>query len=482
MFSYFSSSKVEDEELDDGVKAVRTSATEQSNISDDECNAPISRASDSSVVTPKVPTTWKQAHDAYCSKHGTLSASIHQILGDTLGKNREVPWALPRKGDADVVVEAEKVAEILQSRKMKSTATSAVGTPAKSSSSMVASVLMSPVKLVSAVASIMRDPDDDYEEWVQEGDDAFTDDDEGTYQAFDLNAPIINLNRTEAAIECLERTIDQIPAETPLVMALHEWTSWTRALFSKSNSSFEFQLLGKDRDLLLQILVDLKRARIIRRETSVIVLTPKTVKDEKDGSLPESLRIALALWDIQKAEEQIEKRLQNWSEQAAECTTKALMYKKQNQVKIAMIQVKKRKMIQQRIDADSRLQLQLLQTRNAIESAQSNRSIIDLMADSTKILRLLREEMPLEQIDDTIDDLQSELDGLQDINDAVGAIGSNISNSHTDDELLAELESLSINDHKLPLAPVTAPGLKAPVVSKKDDEGSASVEKQSVLA
>lgn len=481
MFSYFSSSKVEDEELDEGVKAVQTYATEQSNISDDECNAPISKA------TPTVPTTWKQAHDVYCSKHGTLSASIRQILGDTLGKNREVPWTLPRKGDADVVVEAEKVAEILQSRKLKSTA---VGTPTKSSSSMVASVLMSPVKLVSAMASIMRDPDEDYEEWVQEGDDAFMDDDEGADQAFDMNKPIINLNRTEAAIECLERTIDQIPAETPLVMALHEWTSWTRALFSKSDSFKEFELFGKDCDLLLQILVDLKRARIIRRETSVIVLTPKTVKDEKDGSLPESLRIALALWDIQKAEEQIEQRLQNWSEQAAECTTKALMYKKRNQVKVAMIQLQKRKMIQQRIDADSRLQLQLLQTRNAIESAQSNRSIIDLMADSTKILRQLREEMPLEQIDDTIDDLQSELDGLQDINDAVGAIGGNISNSHTDDELLAELESLSINDHKLPLAPVTAPGLetikklqnKAPFVSKKDEKGSASVEKQSVLA
>ena len=122
--------------------------------------------------------------------------------------------------------------------------------------------------------------------------------------------------------------------------------------------------------------------------------------------------------------------------------------------------------------------------------------MIDLMADSTKILRQLREQTPLEEIDDTIDDLQSELDGLQDINDCIGSIGNNISSSHTDEELLAELQSLSIEDQNVPTATpavsatVTAPTPKmskksqyeTPVVSEKNGRDSAAVEKQPVLA
>ena len=98
-------------------------------------------------------------------------------------------------------------------------------------------------------------------------------------------------------------------------------------------------------------MVDLKKARIVQREnseakgTDVVILTSQTVKDERNGSLPENIRIALALWDIQKAEEKIENKLQEWSDQAAECTEKALMYKKPNQIQMAKTQLAKRKMI-----------------------------------------------------------------------------------------------------------------------------------------
>jgi len=96
--------------------------------------------------------------------------------------------------------------------------------------------------------------------------------------------------------------------------------------------------------------------------------------------------------------------------------------------------------------------MQLLQTKNAIESAQTNRSMIDLMADSTKLLRQLREETTLEEIDDTIDDLQSEIDDLQEINDTISSVGENAMNMTTDEELLEELQNLSINEN----VPVTS--------------------------
>ena len=73
-------------------------------------------------------------------------------------------------------------------------------------------------------------------------------------------------------------------------------------------------------------------------------------------------------------------------------------------------------------------------------------SILDLMADSTKLLRQLREETPLEEVDDVIDDLQSEIDDLKDINETISTIGKTVTDMGTDEELLAELQNLSLND------------------------------------
>jgi len=463
MFSYFSSSAADDETEKptaiDGVAAIGTAVTENSNISEDESgyNNPIAAMNNgyqSRIPSkPVVGISWRQSHDIYCSKHGTLKASMHEILSEICGENQEIPWALPRESDANVLVESKQVVEILQTKRVKKSTTSTTSTPMKST---ISSLLMSPIKVVSAVASMMRDPDDDIDEWIQDGDDAFIDDEgnvgNSSSSAFGLHTPLINLNTTEAAIECLERKIDQIPPETPLVMGLSEWSSWAQSAFSNSIAGNQFNFSIHDNDFLLQVLVDLNRAKIVRRENSkpkgidVVVLTFKTIKDEKDGSLPENLRIAVSLWDIQRAEEMIEQKLQEWSEQAAECTRKALMYKKRNQPKLATTQIAKRRMIQQRIDSDSRLQLQLLQTKNAIESAQSNRSMVDLMADSANMLRQLREATPLDEVDETVDGLQAELDGLQDINDTIASVGNNVTNACTDDELLAELENLSIND------------------------------------
>ena len=89
MFSYFSSSAVDDETekpaSNDGVAAIGTAVTENSNISEDESgyNNPIvemnSGYSSSYPPKPAVGTSWKQSHDIYCSKHGRLKASVHEI-------------------------------------------------------------------------------------------------------------------------------------------------------------------------------------------------------------------------------------------------------------------------------------------------------------------------------------------------------------------------------------------------------------------
>jgi CO dehydrogenase/acetyl-CoA synthase epsilon subunit len=474
MFSYFSSSDVDgvidSAKSNEGVTAAGTLVTEQSNISNDECGlkeipAVGNVSSTHFKSAPAAATSWNQAHDLYCTKHGTLKATIQQVLSETCEENQEIPWELPRRSNVNVLVEAKEVADFLQTKREKSTVAT---TPQKSSAS---SWLMSPLKIVSAVASIMRDPDDEIDEWIQEGDDAFIDEDDNysaepsssssSSTALELNTPIINLDMTESAIQCLENEIGHLPPDMPHVLGLSEWNYWAHSSLAKDNTNNNFHFSVHDKDFLLQVLVDLNRARIIQRENcepkglDVVVLSSKTLTTGNDDRIPDNFHIPIYLWDIQKAEEKIEQKLQEWSEQAAECTKKALQYKKRNQIKIAATQLTKRNLIQKRIDSDSRLQMQLLQIKNAIESAQSNRSMIDLMADSTKLLRQLREQTPLEEIDETIDDLQSEIDGLQDINDTISSIGKNVTNMGTDEELLEELQNLSINEN-VPVTSTTA--------------------------
>lgn len=479
MFSYFSSSNTDNiiddtKKSNEGVTAAETFVTKHFDISDDESGdtnfvSPLNIGVEeipkvSDVRSTLFPSTsastrsWNQAHDLYCARHGTLRATIQEVLREICEENPEIPWELPRRNSEDVFVDAKEFAEYLQTKRGKSVANNHT-TPQKISSSW----LMSPLKIASAVASIIRNPDDEVDDWVQDGDDAFIDDDDSykkgissrssTSAALELNTPIINSGNAEYAIKCLESEIRQLPTDMPHVMGLSEWNNWADSSLSKHATRDNVCFSHHDQKFLLQVLIDLKMARIIQRENhetkgiNVLVLSSKSMTADNSDIIPEILRIAVSFWDIQKAEEKIEQNLQKWSEQAAECTKNALKYKNRNQMKLAKTQLSKRRLIQNRIDSDSGLQIQLLQAKNAIESARSNVTVINLMADSAQLLRQLREQTPLDEVEETMDDLQSEIDGVKDINSTISSIGDNAATICTDDELLEELQALSISDN-----------------------------------
>lgn len=488
MFSYFSSS-VGDEAIgsadkpNEDVPGAGTLTTEQSNTFDDEISdtkflSPI-KGSLEKISTDDSATSWKQAHEVYCMQHGTLKATIQQVLGEICEENQEIPWELPRRSEIDVIVEAKEFADFLQSKRGKGTA-EIDKTPVKLSES---SWFMSPIKMVSAVASIMKDPDDDVDEWIQEGDDAFVDDEDArstnpssassSSGALAFNTPIINTSLAEFAIVSLENEISSIPPDEPLILGVQEWNTWAKSTISEQNVNNKYIFGDNDNNILLQVLIDMNKATMIQRQnqkprgTDVVILSSKSIAPDGSDCIPENFRIPLSLWDIQNAEEKIEQKLKEWSEQAALCTQNALQYKKLNQITMAKTQLAKRRVIQQRIDSDSRLQIQLLQTKNAIESAHSNRSVVDLMSGSAKLLRQLRAETPLEEIDETMDDLQCEIDDLQEINDTISSLGNNNANAGTDDELLKELESLTMNENT-----TVTPSIMTSALTETQDDSS----------
>ena len=431
------------------------------------------------------PTSWTEAHDIYCTKHGTLRATTQQVINETCKDGMDIPWELPNK-KTGVLTEANEVVDFLRSKRGRmsttTTTTTTNTTPTKRSYiPSIAQTILSPLRVINyAGSSILGylaandddDHDDDVDEWKQEGDDAFADDGvskednpSSSSSALGLSTPIVNFALIESTIQYLENEICRLSADTShIVLGLSEWNSWMSKLdigmfqnrnSRKNNSSFE------DNDFLLQVLVGLNKARIFRRPKQngldVIVLsstnitittnTNKSSSRQDDNDLiPENLGVHICLWDIQKAMERNEEKLQEWSEQISAYNVKALQYKKRNQIKMAMNQVTRRRIIEKQIESTSNIQLTLEQTKTAIESASTNQSMVELMADSTKVLKKIREETPIEDVDQVVDDLQSELDEVQVVNDSLVSLGVNGS-MYDEDELWKELEGLSLDNN-----------------------------------
>lgn len=417
-------------------------------------------------------TSWTEAHDKYCTKHETLKATTGQVTKEIYG---DITWAFPSKNMTGVLTEVNEIVDSLRSKRgvsANSTLNNATTTPTKRTYiSSTTQIMMSPLRF--AGSSIMRylandDDPDDGDGWTQDSDDAFRDDNESSSSDLGLNIAIFNFALIESAIKCLEIEISCLSSDTShFVLGLSEWTSWVNSAITKHDTGI-FQDMNRnnnnlsleDNDLLLQVLVLLNKARSFRRQKQngldVIVLsstamTTTTTTDTNklltlhDDCIPENMHIQICLWDIQKAIERNEEKLKEWSEQVITYNTKALHYKKKNLIKLAMNQVQRRKVIEQQVESTSSIQLNLVQTKTAIESAETNQSMVKLMTDSTQVLKQIREKNPIEDIDEVIDDYRSELEEAQIVDESLASLGGNFS-ALDEDELLEELKGLSLND------------------------------------
>jgi len=401
-------------------------------------------------------TSWTEAHNTYCTKHETLKATIGQIIKEIDG---DIIWAFPSKNMDGVLTEVNEIVDSLRSKRGVSATTTidnATTTPTK----RTYQIMMSPFRYAGNSLKRYLDNDDDADDgngWKQDSDDAFRDDNESSSSDLGLNIAIFNFALIKSAIQCLEIEICRLSSNTShFVLGLSEWTSWVNSAITKHDTGI-FQDMNRnnhnlsleDNNLLFQVLVGLNKARTFRRQKEngldVIVLSSTAMTTTTTTEIPENVRIQICLWDIQKAIKRNEENLNKWSEQVIACNIKALHYKKMKLTKLAMNQVQTRKLIEQQVESASNIQLNLVQTKTAIESAETNQSMVKIMADSTQVLKQIREENPIEDIDEVIDDYRLELEEAQNVDDSLASLGGNFS-AIDEDELLEELKGLSFND------------------------------------
>lgn len=422
------------------------------------------------------PKTFIECHDAYCRKQGTLRAHFLQVLRaqDNIGDEDTSPWGLPPR--SSVIVTPQEVAEALQGLE----GTAAAAAPPKSSTafstaSTALSLVASPLKwTTNKMLSLVKD--DDYDEegellWQQADDEGLGVDDDNHGTSFqDENdesgygpmTPIVNLPHLQMAIQQLEEVINNhislsFQGTTPIILGTSEWNTWvTSALEANSKNGVSFSTIPtSEKMFLLEVLEVTRVAKTVRRKektgsADLIVLYPASIipkQEENSGELLEHLRVPIALWDLGAAENLIEKQIQVWSDKIDECNKQALKASQANKKSYALHFMRKRKHIQGEIHAASQKLVNIEHAKSAIESSQSNKMVMDVLAGSTNLLKNLRKEHSIDDVDDVLLDFQQELDDQKDMNDAMVASNELAMGGHiSDEDLLKELEGLSLGD------------------------------------
>ena len=395
---------------------------------------------------PTMPKTWKEAHAAYCRSHSTLRASIQQVVNDCCDEGQDLPWELPSR---QMVVTDEKdlLAQISPALLESSTPDSSFPTSTR--------VLQLTKRVANGLLSKFYDDGlEESSDWQQDDDDALVASSARTSKALDFSLPIFYLPSTTLCLQVLQQRILQQTANTkaPVILSKAEWKPWCSSPSKQEDGNItSCPLLSKlslsDTEWLLQLLVQCGYAKLVEGQSDqvdLIVLRKFSDNRSNKNTKEEETQIAIALWKLRKAQEGLERQLQAWSEQAMECQKKAIEFQRQKQKSLALSQMTKRRLLNERIQTSSQSLMTLEQTQAAIETAKSNKAIVDLLAQSTIVLQVLNASTPIEQIQEVHEDLQSEMDQLSQVQEAMAATTTGV--QFDEDELLKELEGLTILD------------------------------------
>jgi hypothetical protein len=393
--------------------------------------------------------SWKEALDRHCRQLVSLQATIPQLLTVNAGNNEdddvEVPWALPTLSEIVTPRDHEKLN---------------LGPPNNTDSKSI-TITSTPRKLLNVAKSIVggiyatvKHYTTDEDEYWHEPEPDGINETSSTRPAImvPLDQPIVHVDLTR---ECLSAIMEHATLSSSklayrrppwTLVARSDWVSWVRgatAVIFPPPRVLSFY----DVNWLLDVLVANGHVRILTRKDTH---KPDVVVFETDGNKlsaaeqDKALQIPLALFDLQHSMKQIEARLENLANQVQICSQKALQYKKQSQSKLALAQMARRRLLQEQIDTHSPTLLQLERVYNSIDTAQSNQAMLSLLSEGSHLLHQLSSQSSLAEIDDLQETMQEVMEQV-DVTHVALTFNNNAPDI-SDDDLLAELASLTITD------------------------------------
>eukprot|EP00033_Pygsuia_biforma_P000769 GCRY01000897.1.p1 GENE.GCRY01000897.1~~GCRY01000897.1.p1 ORF type:complete len:214 (-),score=54.84 GCRY01000897.1:422-1063(-) len=137
--------------------------------------------------------------------------------------------------------------------------------------------------------------------------------------------------------------------------------------------------------------------------------------------------------------ETLEKR-ERYIEKKIDVEVKTAKSKAQKDKRGALMALRRKKQYEQQRDKIGAAKINLERQLMAIEDASINKQTLDAMKVGATTLKTMHGEMSIEQVDNIVDDIQSEMDTAQMISEAISQpIGGDMLD---EDDLLAELEDL----------------------------------------
>jgi hypothetical protein len=417
-----------------------------------------STTSSSEATTPRRRRPWKDAFAHSCSSRGSLTVSVREVTADS--EVADVPTSSQVHYWNDTVATKEALARLFQEQ--SATAKARETAAAKASPSLVSSVastifeygVKSPVKM--AIRYMLHDDDEDEYDVPDVDSDIHVGEDE----------PLLN---PDVAVDCLlflRQTMLRHASDT-LVLALPggaataatELLNWTHGVLKTTSDQGRMgtlvaQLETSQMEFLAEILMASGLVEAVSRDEGddLLVLIPPADARQREQRM--------ALYDLQLAIAKNEMRMAELTAKMEVCTKRALESNKTGNRKVALQHMAARKRLTAQLVQVEGALVNLTGQFHALEGALHTQKFVQVTKQTAAALKSLRPD--LDEVDDVMLDLEEELEADRRMNDTLSNMVMTDTTGPTDDELLAELAGLTLDD--APEKPIPAPIKPVPPV------------------
>jgi hypothetical protein len=424
------------------------------------------KSSSSERTTPLRRRPWKDAFAHSCLSRGSLTVSVKEICADSDVLKQEIPQSEQVLYWNDRAATLKALATLFQEQSAETGArrNAAAAAPSSFLSTVVGTAfdlgVKAPVKLAYRTYQyVTRDEfDDDYDVSLEEPDEKEV---VGILPGED--EPLLN---PDLALECLlflRQTMLNHASETLVVplrggasTAATELLNWTRGILktevkASRNSrmgSLVAQLEHSQMQLLSEILTDSGLVEVVLRRPAaddLLVLIPPTDSNQREHRL--------VMYDLQLAIAKQETRLTELMAKADDCTKRARAAHKAGNKKAAVKYLRDSKQLGKQIEQLEGTLFNLTNQLHALDGALNTKKVFEVTKQTTAVLKNLRPD--LEETDDVMLDFEEALEADRVTNDTLSNIVSVTDCGATDDELLAELAGLTLEDSPEKPAPPT---------------------------
>ncbi|GFH57908.1 hypothetical protein CTEN210_14384 [Chaetoceros tenuissimus] len=205
---------------------------------------------------------------------------------------------------------------------------------------------------------------------------------------------------------------------------------------------------GPALEIILHMLLATNKAKLTP-DKDIIILFPTFVT--KDSLSSNEIQVEgnesdIAIFKLNHAIQSLEKRIEVLSKRSTDAQKKALECKnKSNNVKLALIHMKRHKAFLKEIENCAGILLNLENGLNSIRRAKNDIEMISVYELMKSSMKTLREDIDSDRVEDIMDELKENKDELDALHDSLHASSGDIGVSN--DELEKELLELMNNDN-----------------------------------